>query len=372
MRKSPLLKQYAQEAVAGAQGLVFVSKYSKDEFSDFFNNAPDIDAKARVIPAGVDVSRFKPLATGEEKAAHIGLVADYLRKEGIDRKPAYTMPLNSDPPNSQPEGREMWLPDAAAAERIASVDWRQAQLVIYYGKYLWTKGVQLLLGAAPLVLAKHPGTRFVLVGFGSFRPYLEKMVAALDEGREDVFRSLLANIGVWYPEAESAAGYFAALNRRLDDAGFARNYFAAAKGKIGHQVIFTGFMPHEYLHKLIACAEISVAPSIFPEAFGLVGVEAIASGVIPLQTNHTGFAEVIQKYTDGLKDLFPGSGLKPLKLDDALLFNLAGNINRFLDHYSRISPEERQKIRNRARDIALEYSWNNMARQYVSLLTDAP
>ena len=43
---------------------------------------------------------------------------------------------------------------------------------------------------------------------------------------------------------------------------------------------------------LLPLADITVVPSVFPEAFGMVAAEAAAAGSIPLVANHSGLAEV--------------------------------------------------------------------------------
>jgi len=194
------------------------------------------------------------------------------------------------------------------------------------------------------------------------------MVAALHQGREDIFRSMIASPEENFSEPSSENIYFSLLLQKLDDPKFAQDYFTAAKGKIGHNIIFTGFLPHDYLSQIIPCADVTVAASVFPEAFGMVAIEALASGVIPLQTNHSGFSEVIAKYSVVFKDLFQGSELYPLFLDKHLVFNLASNMCQFLEYYSKIEPQKRNEIRQLAKKIALHYSWDSMANQYLELL----
>lgn len=367
VRKSQMIKEYAQEALAEVDQLVFMSDFSCKEFIEFFDNHIYITGKVKVIPAGVDVNRFRPLALGEEKVNRMKLAVEYLRQNGIVRVPVYTAPLTDETLNLRQEGREMWLPDRNAAERIQAIEWSKSKLILYYGKYLWTKGIHLLLAALPLVLERHSNAYCVLVGFGEFRTYLETMIAALHQGQEDTFREMLREV----EEISSIEGegsiYFRLLLEKLDDPVFAKEYFNAAKGEIGHKVIFTGFLPHEYLCDMIPCADITVAASIFPEAFGMVAVEALASGVIPLQTNHSGFSEVIARYTVPLKGFFQGCELRPLFLDENLIFNLASNMNQFLDYYEHADFQKRHEIRECAREIALGYSWISMIDQYLNL-----
>lgn len=362
VRRSHMLKEYAAEAIAAVDRLIFVSRFSEQEFSEFFGKIVLVTAKARVIPAGVDVCHFQPLSAEGEKAERMRLVADYLREHGITREAADTRIAD------RQDGQEMWLPDVKAADRIQAIDWNASKTVIYYGKYLWTKGIHLLIAAAPLVLAKHPDTYFILAGFGTFRTYLERMVAALHQGQDRVFCEMAARIGDFCPEAGPGASlYFQSLLRKLDEPDFASEYFTAAEARIGNQIIFTGFLPHDYLRELIACADVTVAPSVFPEAFGMVAIEALASGVIPLQTNHSGFSEIITKYSAALRPFFQNEVLPPLVLDEELVITLAGNISKLLNFYSHTDPALRYEIRQRAREIAMDYSWSNMARQYLQL-----
>ena len=370
VRKSEIVKEYAEEAIAAVDRLVFVSQFSYKELIDFFEDIPNINRKAKVIPAGVDIGKFQPLVSDEEKIKRMNLVVDYLQKNGVVRQPACDHPLSDMQTNFKQDGRDMWLPDASAAKSIQAIDWNHSNLVLYYGKYLWTKGIHILLAALPIVLNRCTDTYCLVVGFGEFRTYLECMVTTLHQGQEEKFRDMIGGNRTNYPGAADDAIYFQLLRQKLDDPIFARDYFSAAKGKIGQKVIFTGFMPHEYLRELIPCADITVATSIFPEAFGMVGVEALASGVIPLQTNHSGFSELIAKYSLAMQEIFQDCKLKPLFLDENLIFNLAHNIHEFLNYYEQIDSQKRNEIRECARKIALEYSWVSMTNQYLNLLED--
>ena len=224
-----------------------------------------------------------------------------------------------------------------------------------------------MIAAAPLILQKHPNTYFILVGFGSFRGYLEALVAALEHDRRDLFCDMLAHTNFYDSEVEQDSSlYFEGLLKKLHNSNFAQKYFSAAYQNIAKKVIFTGYMSHDYLKDLIPCSDITVATSIFPEAFGMVAVEALASGVIPVQTNHSGFADVIHEYVKEFRNVFDATKLKPLFLNQQLVLNMANNINILLEYYGQMGELEHQKIRLRAQNIALnKYSWLAMAQQYL-------
>jgi glycosyltransferase involved in cell wall biosynthesis len=58
------------------------------------------------------------------------------------------------------------------------------------------------------------------------------------------------------------------------------------------RTLFTGPFEHRHLVHLLPLADVTVVPSIFPEAFGMVAAEAAAAGSPPLVARHSGLAEV--------------------------------------------------------------------------------
>ena len=57
-------------------------------------------------------------------------------------------------------------------------------------------------------------------------------------------------------------------------------------------VELVGRLEHNQVAELFPRAEVSVMPSTFPEAFGMVAAEAAACGVLPVSAAHSGLAEV--------------------------------------------------------------------------------
>jgi glycosyltransferase involved in cell wall biosynthesis len=58
------------------------------------------------------------------------------------------------------------------------------------------------------------------------------------------------------------------------------------------RVAWTGRLEHNELEDLLPAAEALVAPSTFPEAFGMVAAEGAACGALPVVARHSGLAEV--------------------------------------------------------------------------------
>ena len=149
-----------------------------------------------------------------------------------------------DPPN--PGNANERLPDKGNAERLERFLAGEEPTVVYFGKLLFNKGVHVLLEALRGVDA-----RAVIVGFGDYRDELEATAPP--------------------------------------------------------RTLFTGPLEHRHLAHLLPLADVTVVPSIFPEAFGMVAAEAAAAGSPPLVARHSGLAEVAigleAEYPPGHRDL---------------------------------------------------------------------
>jgi glycosyltransferase involved in cell wall biosynthesis len=131
-------------------------------------------------------------------------------------------------------------PDEGNAARLEKFFATDEPTVVYFGKLLYNKGVHILFEALRRVDA-----RALIVGFGDYRQELEQ---------------------------------------------------TAPPG-----TLFTGPLEHRHLAHLLPLADVTVVPSIFPEAFGMVAAEAAAAGSPPLVARHSGLAEI----AEGLEAEYP-------------------------------------------------------------------
>jgi glycosyltransferase involved in cell wall biosynthesis len=191
-----------------------------------------------------------------------------------------------DPPN--PGSAEERLPDEGNADRFAEFLDGERPTLLYFGKLIRNKGIHLLLEALERVDA-----RAVIVGFGDYREELEAMA--------------------------------------------------------GPDVLFTGPLEHRHLVHLIPLAEVTVVPSIFPEAFGMVAAEAAAGGSLPLVARHSGLAEI----ADALEEEGVPAAFESGNVDD-LVEKLESLLAR--------SESERGELRRRARRVVEQrWSWATVA-----------
>jgi glycosyltransferase involved in cell wall biosynthesis len=189
-------------------------------------------------------------------------------------------------------------PDEGNAERLEAFFAEEAPTVLYVGKLSEEKGVALLLEALRGLEA-----RAVVVGFGPAREELERAA--------------------------------------------------------GERVLFTGALEHRHLRHLWPLADVSVTPSVFPEAFGMVAAEAAACGSPPLVARHSGLAEV----AEGLEAEYPPE-LRELA---SFARGDAADLRRKLERILGLSEEEWMELSAGARRAAVKHwSWERVASLLLS------
>jgi glycosyltransferase involved in cell wall biosynthesis len=122
--------------------------------------------------------------------------------------------------------------------------------------------------------------------------------------------------------------------------------------------LFTGPLEHRHLVHLLPLADVTVVPSIFPEAFGMVAAEAAAAGCPPVVANHSGLAEIAQ----GLDEDYPASlrHLASFPRGDADV------LRQRLDEIISLPEADRSALRAAARDAAVErWSWTSVAHRLL-------
>src|SRR6476469_2796628 len=203
LRGRPDRVEWGAETLAGAEVVYAGSEHIREVLEDVVGHVDRVE----IVPPGVDVDEFRPEPREE---AFAGLIGEASRDpyDGDERHP--------DPGNEA---------------RFAEFFLRDEPTVVYFGKLIENKGVQVLLEALEGLDA-----RAVVVGFGDFRERLEALAPP--------------------------------------------------------STLFTGALEHRHLRHLLPLCDVAVVPSIFPEAFGMVAAEAAAPGVLPVVSAHSGLAEV--------------------------------------------------------------------------------
>ena len=213
--------------------------------------SPAFEDKTRLGPPGVDTESFQPREVGS----------------GLTGTPRESAPVRPDP---------------------------TSPLIVFVGKFIVSKGVDLLIAAWPLVRAAHPDVRLKLAGYGEYEEGLSRLLAALDRGDLDDAREV-ARLG-WALEGGEEKP-LRILSAFLADPP--AGYLDAARGIAG-SVELIGRLEHDEVAELLPGAEALVMPSTFPEAFGMVAAEAAACGALPISAGHSGMLEVSRQLAEAL------------------------------------------------------------------------
>ena len=272
MRGRPELIDWARECLTHAEAVYVGSEHIRAVVQELMGH---VDRVAEV-PPGVDVEEFRPRPRDEALAA----LLDEARR---------------DPPN--PGNRNDRIPDEGNAVRLEAFFSDDRPRVVFVGKLIRNKGVQILFEALRGVDACA-----LIVGFGDYRAELEAL---------------------------------------------------APPG-----TLFTGALEHRHLRHLLPLADVSVVPSIFPEAFGMVAAEAAAAGVPPLVARHSGLAEVAA----GIEREYPPEHRDLAGFENGNAADLAAKLGRLLA----LAPAERTALGEDARNaVVSRWSWTAVARRLV-------
>jgi glycogen(starch) synthase len=175
--------------------------------------------------------------------------------------------------------------------------------LLFFGRLEELKGVQVLLAALPAVLAKHPGARLVICGSGPMEPELRRMADALG---------------------------------------------------VGHAVELVGWLDGDGLAAQLAAAQVVVVPSMWPEAFGLTCLEALASGRAVVASAVGGLPDLVRDGETGLL-VVPGDSIV-----------LAAAVNRLA-----ADEQLRRRLGRAGRALAAEYTMDRHVHAVLTAYRDA-
>ena len=220
-----------------------------------------------------------------------GHVADIF---DIDERRITVIPNGIDPRDLHPVGDL----DALRREFAEPED----QLVLLVGRLVYEKGFQLALDALPDVIERVGGVRFLVAGSGT---------------HEAELRAQAERLG-------------------LSDHG-----------------VFLGWIGDDALHSLYRIADLCVVPSIY-EPFGLVALEAMASG-----------CPCIVADTGGLREVVPSGERVGLRFNGGDAEHLGVMIERLL-----VDATLRDRLVAEASEHVLRFDWDDIAQRTHTIYSD--
>jgi len=349
VKPHPRFLPYAREGLAGAGGILVGSRHTAESLWAALAD-PSVEERTRLGPPGVDIVRFAPREPAAALAGLDALRERLARESGPAHEPGAGATRES-APAAGPAGDSFARSAGEAVAALARLC-RDDRLVVFVGKLIASKGAELLLAAWPLVLAREPRARLVIVGFGAFRPALEGLAGDLERGDLDAARGLRAEDGRELPQ----------LTAFLDSltAEQAADYRAAARG-MRERIAWTGRLDHAELTDLLPAADAMVVPSTFPEAFGMVAAEAAACGALPVVAAHSGLAEVAR--TLGAAAPAEVRDLLTFEVGPGAVRELAADLAGWLEAPPELRAATRAAIVAATREA---YSWDGVARGVIA------
>jgi glycosyltransferase involved in cell wall biosynthesis len=218
--------------------------------------------------------------------------------------------------------------------------------VAYVGKFIASKGVHNFLAALGLTTSRD--LRVVVVGYGGFEAKLHDLWTALKQGDAETVR-VIAETGEDGKRLDALADLAA---RGGIDASFVDRLASVA-------LEWPGRLDHGPLSEVLPDFDALVVPSVVPEAFGMVGAEAAASGVLPIVPGHSGIGEVgaaLEKALDrpGLLTFDPAEPIE----------GIAHAIDRILDIPWEPRRQHATVVSEYARRV---WSWETVADELLAL-----
>lgn len=140
----------------------------------------------------------------------------------------------------------------------------------------------------------------------------------------------------------------------LDEAYLNRVRSLVASGGLEEKVEFPGYLRDETLVPLYAASDVFVLPS-FEEGFGMVVSEAMATGTPVIGSDISGVAQQIRD-------------------DETGVLVEAGNVAELATALADVleNREKRQKMGERSRQHAQQFSWETVADQYLEVYRELP
>jgi len=137
--------------------------------------------------------------------------------------------------------------DRGSVRQRYGVGWGE-KLILCVGRLVPQKGIEYFIGAIPSIASRYPEAKFIIVGEGWSRDFLEAEARASGHGKK---------------------------------------------------IRFTGFVPDKEVIDLMTSADVLVVPSVY-EPFGIVALEGMATGVPVVASQVGGLSEVIEHDRTGI------------------------------------------------------------------------
>lgn len=376
VKKDKRFENFAIESLKVVDEIVVDSMHADQEMKEFLEEVSMeyLIQKMEIIPAGVDISSFgiASKGRGEMKKDFIASISENVSNSKGRSGAVTSMLLDGQltPKNSTSvvgkvrEAYDYRHIDKDAITKIENLNINDNN-VFFVGKYLWTKGIYLILLGLPEILKRQPSTNLIIAGFGPFREPAEMIMNYLANGNIEALKQEIRTNSLFHGEDEQAIPL--AIDILEKHGGQVTEDVKSLNFDIRTKVTFTGILNHAQLVNLLPIMDVLIAPSVFPEAFGMVAIEAASCGVYPVVTYQSAFMEI----ADQVKDLVDGRvDIVDVTLDHDASTHIAQNVQAYLSKKDTMSAVELSDFKDSLRKLVVDnYSWEGIAGKYMKTFT---
>ncbi|CAH1777195.1 unnamed protein product [Owenia fusiformis] len=322
----PKFKPYAIEAFRECSHIIAGTHHVVQQLKGIFeDDYLQLNDKLIIIPPGMDPDLFIPSTNMHESLQEFrATIKNHIQTEEYKGRNAAIISYPAAEKNIHNElkklgtGYNIRVCDSDLLERIPDLQ-LEDPIIIYFGMMMPFKGVAEILLSWLQVTKRYHRAKLILVGFGEYREHLETMIYALKHDDIALFESAALSPndqGVTFLEQGiDVRQYFPRTLSNKDGRSVLQTSQLNRQGKNtcdketnGHngvdileKILVTGYLNHDELHWLLPLADIAIMAPKGPEAFGMVSVEAMSAGVLPLLAAHSGLLDVL----DTVKQLDP-------------------------------------------------------------------
>ena len=367
IQKDPRYKKLAIEGLHNATYIIPGNANFRDRILQYFEkDLPNLQEKMRIVPLGVDTNLFSPIPKEKRKEVLSNLInklshvpkgkpkrdeLEFIKKISAMRKESINEVLTSIPSYSQK------APDESITDKLRGIDPLSERILIFFGRLILGKGIHNLLASLLPLLTWYDDLKVIIVGAGPMREWGEWFIHAGGLGNIDMVKSLIEWGKSHFNDRKEFWDAIIHFFESQDETILRTYHFNPSR------VIFTGFLDHTYLAPLLALADWACFPSLVPESFGLVLVEAASCGVIPVASYFSGFKEILDHFKERIpQDVFslltiPAEG-------KAIVFKLIDSLSKLI--------EKKPAIAHLLREVAVnKFSWKSVTIELEQVYLEA-
>ena len=362
---NPLLQ--TDSIIVGSEEMKQRIAYRYSEFEQ------ELQKKFIRISIGVETALFRPINFEEREQTVISVIQELTssttnQEQGkqIDETKTEDNPIfrNLDEvleSMKRVEKGDINKPDANLAVKLQQIPWRNGKIIVFLGALISAKGIHSLITAFASIVQKHPGTHLLIIGSGFFRSPLEAIIECISDGNIELLQQI-AEVG-FDIDNSGLAGPFQDLLAYLEEDKNIKLLKKSGK-RFKENVQLLGRINHSILNRIFPCADVAVFPSSVSEAYMLVLLESLASGVLFMASNKAGNKALIDELEGTLGEEITDRMRIPAE-DGERIFGIEERICEALDNVEKLR-EMKQKLR----DVAVEkYDWKSTAEQLEKAFT---